>query len=341
MFKWLRQKTLTQESTQDNKNFIPIGQKKILIVEDNELNAKLFTDLLNAHGYDTRQTGEGLKALELAREFKPDLILMDIQLPEVSGLEVTKWIKEDATLKDIPVIAVSAFAMKGDEKGIVAAGCQAYIAKPITVTTFLETIRKVLAGIRIKRVNLPSRKTAKRDNGSVKKSANKIIDDEAREKRNAYQRKYRARKKNNIRCFRLNNEQLELIASLRAEGMSFQKISETTGLGKSKLIGELDKMGRTRRYKCGEVTQTRKKSPLQSDTSQIVGKTVIGSEGTPLTIADLPDPDIARWTLRRKLMVVSAVNQGLLSREDAIERYNFLEGEFESWMRDVRQNLAS
>ena len=116
--------------------------KKVLIVEDNELNMKLFADLLEAHGYETRQTREGLKAIGIARSFHPDLILMDIQLPEVSGLEVTKWIKDDKDLASIPVVAVTAFAMKGDEKRIRDGGCEAYIAKPITVTSFLETVRK-------------------------------------------------------------------------------------------------------------------------------------------------------------------------------------------------------
>ena len=119
-------------------------KKKILIVEDNELNMKLFHDLLEVHGYETYQTKDGREALDLAREHMPDLILMDIQLPEVSGLEVTKWIKEDDTLRSIPVIAVTAFAMKGDEEKIRSSGCEAYIAKPISVATFLETIEKVL-----------------------------------------------------------------------------------------------------------------------------------------------------------------------------------------------------
>ncbi len=118
--------------------------KKILIVEDNELNMKLFHDLLEAHGYETLQTQEGLKALDIAREHHPDLILMDIQLPEVSGLEVTKWLKADDELASIPVIAVTAFAMMGDEERIREGGCEAYISKPITVSTFLETIRKHL-----------------------------------------------------------------------------------------------------------------------------------------------------------------------------------------------------
>ena len=90
--------------------------KKILIVEDNELNMKLFHDLLEVHGYETFQTKDGREVIGLAKEHRPDLILMDIQLPEVSGLEVTRWIKEDDDLKMIPVIAVTAFAIKGDEK---------------------------------------------------------------------------------------------------------------------------------------------------------------------------------------------------------------------------------
>lgn len=85
--------------------------KTVLIVEDNELNMKLFNDLLEAHGYQTVQTRNGLEALDLARAHRPDLILMDIQLPEVSGLDVTRWLKEDDELKTIPVVAVTAFAM--------------------------------------------------------------------------------------------------------------------------------------------------------------------------------------------------------------------------------------
>ena len=118
--------------------------KTVLIVEDNELNMKLFHDLLDAHGYRTVQTRNGLKALDLAREHRPDLILMDIQLPEVSGLEVTKWLKEDEELRSIPVIAITAFAMKGDEERIRSGGCEAYISKPISVAQFLDTVKKFL-----------------------------------------------------------------------------------------------------------------------------------------------------------------------------------------------------
>lgn len=119
--------------------------KTVLIVEDNDLNMKLFHDLLDAHGYNTIQTKDGMEALGLAREHMPDLILMDIQLPEVSGLEVTKWIKEDEALKSIPVIAVTAFAMKGDEEKIREGGCEAYVAKPISVENFLNTVKEFLS----------------------------------------------------------------------------------------------------------------------------------------------------------------------------------------------------
>lgn len=119
-------------------------QKTILIVEDNELNMKLFNDLLEAHGYKTVQTRSGTEALELARSHKPDLILMDIQLPEVSGLQVTQWIKGDQSLRHIPVIAVTAYAMKGDEEKIRAGGCEAYLSKPISIVKFLETVRAYL-----------------------------------------------------------------------------------------------------------------------------------------------------------------------------------------------------
>ncbi len=118
--------------------------KTVLIVEDNELNMKLFNDLLEAHGYGTVQTRNGNEALDLAREHKPDLILMDIQLPEVSGLQVTQWLKEDAQLRHIPVIAITAFAMKGDEEKIRQGGCEAYLSKPISVVKFLETVRNFI-----------------------------------------------------------------------------------------------------------------------------------------------------------------------------------------------------
>jgi two-component system, cell cycle response regulator DivK len=107
--------------------------KTVLIVEDNELNMKLFHDLLEAHGYETVGTRNGIEALDLARKHKPDLIL-----------EVTKWLKDDPELKPIPVVAVTAFAMKGDEERIREGGCEAYLSKPISVGKFIETIRHFL-----------------------------------------------------------------------------------------------------------------------------------------------------------------------------------------------------
>jgi two-component system cell cycle response regulator DivK len=118
--------------------------KTVLIVEDNELNMKLFNDLLEAHGYATVQTRNGMEAIDLARLHRPDLILMDIQLPEVSGLQVTQWIKNDEELKHIPVIAITAFAMKGDEEKMRAGGCEAYLSKPISVVKFLETVKNYI-----------------------------------------------------------------------------------------------------------------------------------------------------------------------------------------------------
>ncbi len=120
------------------------GAKTVLVVEDNDLNMKLFHDLLEAHGYHILQTKNGKDALRLAREHRPDLILMDIQLPEISGLEVTKLIKSDDNLSQIPVVAVTAFAMKGDEEKIREGGCEAYIAKPISVAHFIETVQRFL-----------------------------------------------------------------------------------------------------------------------------------------------------------------------------------------------------
>lgn len=116
----------------------------VLIVEDNELNMKLFHDLLEAHGIETIKAFDGKNVLEIVHEHKPDLILMDIQLPEISGLDITKLIKSDNDIKHIPVIAVTAFAMKGDEQKIREGGCEDYISKPISVGSFMDTINKYL-----------------------------------------------------------------------------------------------------------------------------------------------------------------------------------------------------
>lgn len=127
----------------------PEGQdataKTILIVEDNDLNMKLFHALLETRGYNVLQARDGMEGLRLARLHRPDLIIMDIQLPGVSGLVVAKSIKEDAELKTIPIIAVTAFALKGDEERMREGGCAAYLAKPISTPIFLKTVAQHLS----------------------------------------------------------------------------------------------------------------------------------------------------------------------------------------------------
>lgn len=118
--------------------------KTVLIVEDNELNMKLFHDLLEAHGYQTLEARNGPEAAALVAQHRPDLILMDIQLPGVSGLQITRELKDNPDYASIPVIAVTAFAMKGDEERIRAGGCEDYISKPISVTGFLEKVKRYL-----------------------------------------------------------------------------------------------------------------------------------------------------------------------------------------------------
>ena len=126
----------------------PEGQattaKTILVVEDNDLNMKLFHALLETRGYNVLQARDGMEGLRLAREYHPDLIIMDIQLPGVSGLVVAKSIKDDENLKDIPIIAVTAFALKGDEERMREGGCAAYLAKPISTPNFLKTVAQYL-----------------------------------------------------------------------------------------------------------------------------------------------------------------------------------------------------
>jgi two-component system, cell cycle response regulator DivK len=118
--------------------------KRILIVEDHYLNMKLLTDLLRTGGYCVVQAHNGIEGLEMARRYRPDLILLDIQLPDISGVEVTKRIKGDDDLKHIPVVAVTAFAMRGDERKILAAGCDGDSTKPISTKTFLASIEQFL-----------------------------------------------------------------------------------------------------------------------------------------------------------------------------------------------------
>jgi two-component system, cell cycle response regulator DivK len=114
--------------------------KKILLVEDNPVNRRLAVFLLRAHGYDVREATTGLEALEMLGKERPDLIVMDIQLPGMDGLEVTRKLKEQPSTADIPVIAVTSFAMKGDREKALAAGCAGYVTKPIDKKTFIEEV---------------------------------------------------------------------------------------------------------------------------------------------------------------------------------------------------------
>lgn len=117
---------------------------KIFIVEDNELNLKLFCDLLTSHNYEVAFTRDGATALESIRKFMPALVLMDVQLQGISGINLIKQLKEDKYIGSIPVVAVTAFAMKDDKEKIMESGCEAYIAKPISIDPFMQTITKFL-----------------------------------------------------------------------------------------------------------------------------------------------------------------------------------------------------
>jgi len=118
--------------------------KKVLVVEDNELNLKLFCDLLRAHDYVAEPVRDGREAVERARAFAPDLVIMDIQLPNVSGLELIDTLKSDDQLKSIPIMAVTAYAGKGDEERIRAAGAEAYVSKPISVNRFVQSVEALM-----------------------------------------------------------------------------------------------------------------------------------------------------------------------------------------------------
>ncbi len=119
--------------------------KKVLVVEDNELNLRLFCDLLRAHDYDAEAVRDGREAMDRARACHPDLIVMDIQMPHVTGLELTEAIRADDALKSIPIMAVTAYAGKGDEERIRAAGADAYVSKPISLLRFIETVETLVA----------------------------------------------------------------------------------------------------------------------------------------------------------------------------------------------------
>ena len=117
---------------------------KILIVEDNALNIKLFCDLLAAHGHEPQAVTDSRQALDAAREFVPDLVITDIQLPHVSGLELIRLIRADDELKDVPIMAVTAYASLGDEERIRGAGAESYVTKPISVARFVLEVDSLL-----------------------------------------------------------------------------------------------------------------------------------------------------------------------------------------------------
>ena len=120
-------------------------EKRILVVEDNDLNRKLFCDILTANGFAVEPASDGSMVIETARGFKPDLVIMDIQLPNISGLELISALKKDATLSSTPVLAVTAYAGTGDEERIREAGAEGYLAKPVSIHPFLNAVRKFVA----------------------------------------------------------------------------------------------------------------------------------------------------------------------------------------------------
>ncbi len=121
-----------------------VEKKRILIVEDNALNMKLLRDVLEAYGYETITTGEGAAAFPLACEQQPDLILMDLQLPDISGFDAVRRLKGDAQTRTIPVVAVTAFAMSGDERKALTSGCDAYVSKPIALRDFIQVVERFI-----------------------------------------------------------------------------------------------------------------------------------------------------------------------------------------------------
>jgi two-component system cell cycle response regulator DivK len=122
---------------------------RILVVEDNALNIKLFCDLLTAHGHETEPVTDSRDALEAARAFGPDLVITDIQLPHLTGIELMQQLRADEQLKDVPIMAVTAYAAAGDDERFRAAGAQAYVSKPISVMRFAETVDQLLEGGRL------------------------------------------------------------------------------------------------------------------------------------------------------------------------------------------------
>lgn len=118
--------------------------KRILVVEDNDLNRKLFCDVLKSQGYSVEPVSDGLDALDRARGFVPNLIIMDIQLPNVSGLDLIESAKADRLLRAIPVLAVTAYAGKGDEERIREVGAEGYLSKPVSIGPFMAAVRGLI-----------------------------------------------------------------------------------------------------------------------------------------------------------------------------------------------------
>ena len=118
--------------------------KRIMVVEDNDLNRRLFCDVLKANGFDVEPVADGDKVLKTARDASPDLIIMDIQLPGVSGVDLITQAKQDQKLCDIPVLAVTAFAAQGDEERIRSAGAAGYLAKPVSIMPFMNAVKELL-----------------------------------------------------------------------------------------------------------------------------------------------------------------------------------------------------
>ncbi|HEX9769890.1 MAG TPA: response regulator [Kiloniellales bacterium] len=119
--------------------------KTVLVIEDNDQSRMLFRELLKARGYSVLEASTGMEGWRLAREQRPEIILMDIQLPDVSGLEVTQWLKSDETLRTIPVVAVTILSTDSDRKSFLSKGCDGHISKPISITHFLETVERFAA----------------------------------------------------------------------------------------------------------------------------------------------------------------------------------------------------
>jgi two-component system cell cycle response regulator DivK len=118
--------------------------KRIMVVEDNDLNRKLFCDVLRANGFEVEPVADGAVVLDTARNIAPDLIIMDIQLGGVSGVDLIEAAKQDRALRQIPVLAVTAFAAKGDEERIRAAGAAGYLSKPVSISPFMNAVRELL-----------------------------------------------------------------------------------------------------------------------------------------------------------------------------------------------------